>query len=73
MEVEDKVPIHRLYKDHIYSGLGFGAERWLSTLQRSCERIACSMVTGTTTRDVGGGSGSYFLYKYISLLGIYIK
>ncbi|KAK1404528.1 Homeodomain GLABROUS 11 [Heracleum sosnowskyi] len=54
MEVEDKVPIHRLYKDHIYSGLAFGAERWISTLQRSCERIACSMVTGTTTRDVGG-------------------
>ncbi|KAI3464189.1 hypothetical protein Pfo_020852 [Paulownia fortunei] len=28
--VEDKEPIHRLYRDLIHSGLAFGAERWLS-------------------------------------------
>lgn len=56
MEVEDRVPIHRLYRDQIYRGLAFGADRWVSTLQRSCERIACSLVTGTSIRDVGGGS-----------------
>ncbi|KAK4402513.1 Homeobox-leucine zipper protein HDG11 [Sesamum angolense] len=33
-EVEDKAPIHRLYRDLVHSGLAFGAERWLSTLQR---------------------------------------
>ncbi|KAK6148220.1 hypothetical protein DH2020_019132 [Rehmannia glutinosa] len=53
-EVEDKAPIHRLYRDLIHSGLAFGAERWLSTLQRTCERIACMMVTGNSTRDLGG-------------------
>ncbi|KAI3454339.1 hypothetical protein Pfo_011002 [Paulownia fortunei] len=53
-EVEDKAPIHRLYRDLIHSGLAFGAERWLSTLQRMCERIACLMVTGNSTRDLGG-------------------
>lgn len=56
MEVEDRVPIHRLYRDQIYGGLAFGADRWVSTLQRSCERIACSLVTGTSIREVGGGT-----------------
>ncbi|KAL3628947.1 Homeobox-leucine zipper protein hdg11 [Castilleja foliolosa] len=50
-EIEDKVPIHRLYRDLIHSGLAFGAERWLSTLQRMCERV---MVIGNSTRDLGG-------------------
>ena len=65
MEVEDKVPIHRLYRDHIYSGFAFGAERWISTLQRSCERIACSLVIGPSIHDVGGGSGLYHCIIYI--------
>ncbi|GER56727.1 homeobox-leucine zipper family protein [Striga asiatica] len=53
-EVEDKAPIHRLYRDLIHTGLAFGAERWLSTLQRMCERVACLLVTGNSTRDLGG-------------------
>ncbi|KAL0421700.1 UNVERIFIED_CONTAM: Homeobox-leucine zipper protein HDG11 [Sesamum latifolium] len=53
-EVEDKAPIHRLYRDLVHSGLAFGAERWLSTLQRICERFACLLVTGNSTRDLGG-------------------
>ncbi|XP_059647178.1 homeobox-leucine zipper protein HDG11 [Cornus florida] len=54
MEIEDRTPIHALYRDLIHSGLAFGAERWLATLQRMCERFACLMVTGTSTRDLGG-------------------
>ncbi|KAH6806760.1 homeodomain GLABROUS 11 [Perilla frutescens var. frutescens] len=53
-EVEDKAAIHRLYRDLIHSGLAFGAERWLSSLQRVCERFACLMVSGSSTRDLGG-------------------
>ncbi|KAL3642267.1 Homeobox-leucine zipper protein hdg11 [Castilleja foliolosa] len=53
-EIEDKAPIHRHYRDLIHSGIAFGAERWLSTLQRMCERVACLMVTGNSTRDLGG-------------------
>ncbi|CAK9165736.1 unnamed protein product [Ilex paraguariensis] len=53
LEIEDKVPIHRLYRDLIHSGSAFGAERWLATLQRMCERLAV-MVTGNSTRDLGG-------------------
>ncbi|KAG6404280.1 hypothetical protein SASPL_136526 [Salvia splendens] len=52
-EVEDKSPVHSLYRDLIYSGLAFGAERWLSNLQRMCERIACLMVAGNSNRELG--------------------
>ncbi|KAM7277711.1 hypothetical protein ACFE04_004845 [Oxalis oulophora] len=54
IEIEDKAPIHLLYRDLIHSGLAFGAERWLATLQRMCERLACLMVSGSSTRDLGG-------------------
>ncbi|KAI4347339.1 hypothetical protein L6164_008157 [Bauhinia variegata] len=53
IEIEDKTPIHRLYRNLVYSGLAFGAERWLTTLQRMCERFACQMVTGNSTH-LGG-------------------
>ncbi|KAL8547791.1 hypothetical protein ACS0TY_007213 [Phlomoides rotata] len=53
-EVEDKAEIHRLYRDLIHSGIAFGAQRWLSNLQRICERFACLMVSGNSTRDLGG-------------------
>ncbi|GFP99068.1 homeobox-leucine zipper protein hdg11 [Phtheirospermum japonicum] len=53
-EIEDKAPIHRLYRDLIHSGLAFGAERWLSALQRICERFAFLMGTANSTRDLGG-------------------
>ncbi|KAL1568349.1 Homeobox-leucine zipper protein hdg11 [Salvia divinorum] len=49
-EVEDKSAVHRLYRDLIYSGLAFGAERWLSNLQRMCERIACMMMAANSNR-----------------------
>ena len=48
--MEDKSPVHGLYRDLIYSGLAFGAERWLSNLQRMCERIACL----NTNPELGG-------------------
>ncbi|KAF5445596.1 hypothetical protein F2P56_034639 [Juglans regia] len=55
VEIEDKTPTHRLYRDVVHGGLAFGAERWLAILCRMCERFACLMVTGTsTTRDLGG-------------------
>ncbi|KAL6579750.1 hypothetical protein OROMI_007774 [Orobanche minor] len=53
-EVEDKAAIHSLYRDLVHSGFAFGAERWLSTLQRMCRRFTCFVVTGNSTRDIGG-------------------
>ncbi|KAK9059611.1 hypothetical protein SSX86_020315 [Deinandra increscens subsp. villosa] len=51
MEVEEVAPINRLYQDFIYSGLAFGAKRWLACLQRACERTASLLITN---HDLGG-------------------
>ncbi|XP_047306491.1 homeobox-leucine zipper protein HDG12-like [Impatiens glandulifera] len=40
VEIEDKDTIHLLYKDVIFRGLAFSADRWIQTLSRSCHRIA---------------------------------
>ncbi|CAL5387752.1 unnamed protein product [Camellia sinensis] len=40
VEVDDKVVTHRLYTDFICRGLAYGADRWLLTLQRMCQRFA---------------------------------
>ncbi|RWW24213.1 hypothetical protein GW17_00011511 [Ensete ventricosum] len=34
MEIEEKNPIHPLFRDLIDGGMAFGAQRWLATLQR---------------------------------------
>ncbi|PNY15178.1 homeobox-leucine zipper protein HDG11-like [Trifolium pratense] len=54
LEIEDKNPVHRLYRNVIYSSAAFGAERFLTTLQRMCERLACLMVSANSTPGLGG-------------------
>ncbi|XP_072952690.1 homeobox-leucine zipper protein ROC8-like [Typha angustifolia] len=54
MEIEEKAPVHLLYRDLVNSGTAFGAHRWLTTLQRTCERFACLMAAGNSPRDLGG-------------------
>ncbi|CAM0943827.1 unnamed protein product [Alopecurus aequalis] len=51
VETEDKVPVNMLYRDLVASGAAFGAHRWLSALQRACERHAC-LVTPPLGRDI---------------------
>lgn len=58
MEVDDKTQTHRLYRDLICSSIAYGAERWVVTLKRMCERFAYSMGETTPTREVGGGASS---------------
>ncbi|KAF9689626.1 hypothetical protein SADUNF_Sadunf01G0111900 [Salix dunnii] len=41
-EIEDK-PVHQIFGQYIYSGMAFGAHRWLAVLQRQCERVASLM------------------------------
>ncbi|XP_018675467.2 homeobox-leucine zipper protein ROC8-like isoform X2 [Musa acuminata AAA Group] len=53
MEIEEKNPIHALFRDLIDGGMAFGAQRWLATLQRMCERFACLNVAGIPARDIG--------------------
>ena len=64
MEIEDTVPIHLLYRDLILSGAAFGAHRWLSTLQRACERYACLATAGMPHRDIAGGTCTLQLVVY---------
>ncbi|PKA52361.1 Homeobox-leucine zipper protein ROC8 [Apostasia shenzhenica] len=52
MEIEEKKQTHQLYHDLVDSGVAFGAHRWVATLQRMCERIACLMVTGNSPGDL---------------------
>ncbi|KAJ6806597.1 homeobox-leucine zipper protein ROC8-like isoform X1 [Iris pallida] len=54
MEIEEKNPINSLYQDLVHSGIAFGARRWITTLQRMCERYACLMLTGANARELGG-------------------
>jgi homeobox-leucine zipper protein len=60
MIIEGKTLVHPLYRDLVISGMAFGARRWLTTLQRTCERFACLAVVTSSPRDIGGGAGSYF-------------
>lgn len=66
VEVEEKIPVHQMYRDFAFSGLAFGAKRWLATLERMCERMACLMVTGNAPQDLGGGKQnfSFFLFQF---------
>ncbi|CAL0314171.1 unnamed protein product [Lupinus luteus] len=41
-EVEEK-PVHQIFGNYVYSGIAFGAQRWLGVLQRQCERVASLM------------------------------
>ncbi|KAL9435043.1 hypothetical protein AB3S75_021329 [Citrus x aurantiifolia] len=47
----DESQVHQLYKPLIISGMGFGAQRWVATLQRQCECLAILMSTSVSARD----------------------
>lgn len=49
--VEDK-PVHPIFNSIVNHGMSFGAERWLSVLQRQCERLASLMARNIP--DLGG-------------------
>ncbi|KAG2300313.1 hypothetical protein Bca52824_036785 [Brassica carinata] len=40
VEVNDKVRAHRIYRDLLCGGFGYGARRWTTTLERMCERLS---------------------------------
>lgn len=53
MEYDDRA-VHRMYRALVSSGMAFGAQRWLSTLQRQCERLASLLPNTISARDLGG-------------------
>ncbi|XP_048328590.2 homeobox-leucine zipper protein ROC8 [Ziziphus jujuba] len=53
VEVDDKTQTHRLYRDLVCSSIAYGAERWIVTLQKMCERIACSLAESSPPCEFG--------------------
>ncbi|KAL9279756.1 Homeobox-leucine zipper protein HDG9 [Arabidopsis thaliana] len=39
---DNRVRPHKLYRDLLYGGFGYGARRWTVTLERTCERLIFS-------------------------------
>ncbi|KAL9236632.1 hypothetical protein vseg_011276 [Gypsophila vaccaria] len=52
VEVDDR-EVHNIYRAHVNSGLAFGAQRWVSTLDRQCERLASVMATNIPAGEAG--------------------
>ncbi|KAG6524816.1 hypothetical protein ZIOFF_014760 [Zingiber officinale] len=52
VEVDDR-SVHDIYKPLVNSGLAFGAKRWVSTLDRQCERLASVMASNFPSADIG--------------------
>ncbi|KAH9602143.1 hypothetical protein KSS87_012664 [Heliosperma pusillum] len=42
-EILDEKPTHQIFDQYFRNGMAFGAKRWLSVLQRQCERVASLM------------------------------
>ena len=59
MEANDRIQTHRLYRDLICGSYAYGAERWIASLQRICERLAFS--TAVPPQELGGGNNNHFL------------
>ncbi|XP_057780648.1 homeobox-leucine zipper protein ANTHOCYANINLESS 2-like isoform X2 [Salvia miltiorrhiza] len=47
----DESVVHQLYRPLVGSGMGFGAQRWVATLQRQCECLAILMSSTVPPRD----------------------
>ncbi|GMG99550.1 hypothetical protein Nepgr_001390 [Nepenthes gracilis] len=53
VEIDDD-RIHQLYRDFVTRSLAFGAERWIVTLQRMCERNAYFIMASAPGHEFGG-------------------
>ncbi|CAN8260573.1 unnamed protein product [Cochlearia groenlandica] len=52
VEVDEKFDAHWMYKDLLFGGgLGYGAKRWIVSLQRMCERISLSSILTIPSND----------------------
>ncbi|XP_020109359.1 homeobox-leucine zipper protein ROC2-like [Ananas comosus] len=51
-QVDDR-SVHNIYKPLVNSGLAFGAKRWVTTLDRQCERLASVMASNIPSGDIG--------------------
>ena len=61
----DDSQVHQLYRPLLSSGMGFGAQRWVTTLQRQCECLAILMSSAVPIRDHTGVVSSHTLPKLL--------
>uniref|UniRef100_M1ACV4 HD domain class transcription factor n=1 Tax=Solanum tuberosum TaxID=4113 RepID=M1ACV4_SOLTU len=52
----DESVVHQLYRPLISAGMGFGAQKWVATLQRQCECLAILMSSTVPSRDHTGNN-----------------
>ncbi|GMH05335.1 hypothetical protein Nepgr_007175 [Nepenthes gracilis] len=52
VEVDDRV-VHSIYRALVNSGLAFGAKRWVTAMERQCERLASVMASSVPSGDGG--------------------
>lgn len=52
----DESIVHQLFRGLISSGVGFGAQRWLATLERQCECLAILMSSTIPSEEHTGTS-----------------
>ncbi|KAJ7529433.1 hypothetical protein O6H91_15G050200 [Diphasiastrum complanatum] len=52
VEYDDRA-VNNMYRALVNSGMAFGAQRWLATLQCQCERLASLLATNVSTRELG--------------------
>ncbi|KAL0815559.1 hypothetical protein Bca101_072003 [Brassica carinata] len=54
VEVDDRGELHAMFKHLLNSGQALGANRWVSTLDRQCERLAIMMASHIRSIEPGG-------------------
>ncbi|KAF7842928.1 homeobox-leucine zipper protein HDG11-like isoform X1 [Senna tora] len=57
VEVDDKTQTHRLYRDLVCGNLAYGAQRWVVTLERMCERFAYTLEENIPREETRGANG----------------
>lgn len=50
----DESEVHQLFRPLLRSGLGFGAQRWVATLQRQSQCLAILMSSSVPSGDTSG-------------------
>lgn len=62
----DESTIHNYYRPYIRSGLGFGAQRWIATLQRQSEFLA--VMSSAVPSGDNSGTTSYCSFDTLRTL-----
>lgn len=50
----DESNVHQFFRPLLRSGMGFGAQKWVATLERQCECLAVLMSSTVPTGDHSG-------------------